>query len=71
MAFAKKDDVSQSRSQSRYRVYCIFEIYSGGNLDNQMQIGSQIRPRIEMQCTEHIILCSRVESPYTTGDVYY
>ena len=32
-----------------------------------MQSGSQSRPRVEMQCTEYIILCRRVESPYTTG----
>ena len=54
MAFAKKGRHSQSRSQSRY-------------LNNQMQIGSQSRHRVEMQCAEYIILCHRVESPYTTG----
>ena len=32
-----------------------------------MQIGSQSRPRVEMQCSEYIMLCRRVESPYTTG----
>ncbi len=34
---------------------------------NQIQIGSQSIPRVEMQSSEYIILCGRVESPYTTG----
>ena len=71
MAFAKKDDIPRvdPRVDTKSEVYYIFEINSGGNLNNQMQIGSQSRTRVEMQCTEYIILCRIVErlSPYTTG----
>ena len=34
-----------------------------------MQIGSESRPSVEMQCTGYIILSRRVESPYTTGAI--
>ncbi len=35
-------------------------------------IGCKLDPRVEMQCTEYIILlCRRVESSYTTGVTYF